>query len=78
MVDLVPGTANRAVREVIDGKEVFTPIVSTSGGSGDPVQVEVSNWPALMTAQQGADILAELQAQTALLQTIATNTTPTP
>lgn len=35
MVDLVPGTANRAKREVIDGKEVYTPIVDTSGsGSG--------------------------------------------
>lgn len=31
MVDLVPGTANRAVREVIDGKEVYTPIVQTGG-----------------------------------------------
>lgn len=34
MVDLVPGTANRAKREVIDGREVFTPIVDTSGGGG--------------------------------------------
>ena len=77
MVDLVPGTANKAVREVIDGKEVFTPIVSTDGGGGGaPAEVEVTNFPALMTAQQGADILAELQAQTALLQTIADNTTP--
>ena len=109
MVDLVPGTANKAVREVIDGKEVFTPIVQAGGGSGGSSEVEVTNWPstqpvsgpltnAQLTAVMGTaaqtavttdpaaagqtmlaiqrGILAELQAQTALLQTIATNTTP--
>ncbi|MCP1679420.1 hypothetical protein [Kerstersia gyiorum] len=47
MVDLVPGTANRAVREVIDGKEVFTPIVQTDGGGGSGAsEVQVVNFPA--------------------------------
>lgn len=108
MVDLVPGTANKAVREVIDGREVFTPIVSASGGGGS-LEVEVTNFPGTQpvsgpltnaqlvaitgTAAQTAvttdpaaagqtmlavmrGILAEMQAQTALLEDIKTNTTP--
>lgn len=57
------------------GDGTFALAVSSAGGGGSS-EVEVTNWPALMTAQQGDNILAELEAQTALLQTIATNTTP--
>ncbi|WP_315132818.1 hypothetical protein [Achromobacter marplatensis] len=111
MVDVVPGTKNKAIREVVDGLEYFTPIVSTEGGGGGAAQVEVTNFPptqpvsgpltgAQLTAVTGTaaqttvatdpaaagltelallrGILAELKAQTTVLQTIATNTTPTP
>ncbi|NYT76643.1 hypothetical protein H0A71_06535 [Alcaligenaceae bacterium] len=33
MVDVIPGTNNRAIREVIDGLERFTPIISFGGAS---------------------------------------------
>lgn len=68
MVDLVPGTANRAVREVVDGKEVFTPIVQASAGGGSGAATE---------AKQD-DIISLLTTAVSLLQDIKTNTTPTP
>ncbi len=69
MVDLVPGTANRAKREVIDGKEVFTPIVEVAG----------SNTPSggATEAKQDA-IIALLTSAVSLLEDIKTNTTPAP
>jgi len=78
MVDTVPGTKNRAMREVIEGKEYFTPIVSTDTA---PAGNDVATDPAAVGLTDNSllrGILAELQAQTALLETIATNTTPTP
>src|SRR5690606_35807124 len=47
MVDVVPGTKNLAHREVIDGKEYFTPIVSADGGGGPGEAVEVTNFDEL-------------------------------
>lgn len=52
MVDLVPGTANKAVREVIDGREVFTPIVQADGGGGGGSTVDqgapgADAWPVV-------------------------------
>lgn len=44
MVDVIPGTKNRALREVIDGKEVFTPLVRATGPALSG-KVEVSNFP---------------------------------
>lgn len=69
MVDLVPGTANRAKREVVDGKEVFTPIVETTS----------SNTPSggATEAKQDA-IIALLTSAVSLLEDIKTNTTPAP
>lgn len=69
MVDLVPGTANRAVREVVDGKEVYTPIVQAAAGAG----------PAgAATEAKQDDIIALLTQAVGLLEDIKTNTTPTP
>nr|WP_321328492.1 hypothetical protein [Alcaligenes faecalis] len=69
MVDLVPGTANRAVREVVDGKEVFTPIVQTAAG---PAPTGVA------TEAKQDDIIALLTQAVGLLEDIKTNTAPTP
>ncbi len=78
MVDVVPGTKNKAIREVVDGLEYFTPVVSTDA---PPAGNDVATDPAAAGATDNSllrGILSELQAQTVLLQTIATNTTPTP
>lgn len=66
MADLVPGTANKAVREVIDGKEVFTPIVQAIGSAPTGAATE----------DKQDQIIALLTTAVGLLEDIKTNTTP--
>ncbi|NYT76645.1 hypothetical protein H0A71_06545 [Alcaligenaceae bacterium] len=68
MVDVVPGTQNKAVRDVVDGREYFTPIVSAPGvpSGGDA------------TAAKQDDMIVLMTSMVSLLEDIKTNTTPAP